>query len=280
MFSAVACAEPGSGKSWLTISLAETLDRTVSDKSRFDMSRVYFSAAEFAEGMAKKWPKGSVHIFDDAGLNLFSREAMQKNVRDIAKIFQSIRYKNYIIFLSLPAFTMLDKVVRQLVTAYIQPVGIDYANGMTECKFHWLSTNPHKGNVYRHRPERLEKVMHPMLNYLRYKRTLIDTIWVQRPSVEITRLYEAKKKAFMDEYFKRVSRDISKRASGQKESETIYRKYYELVKGDLEEFLVDKKGEKVVDYRAILAKYPECGMGTTNTIARVLNFELSNKKSK
>lgn len=272
MYSAVICAEPGSGKSWLSLGLGETLDRSSADVCRFSLDRVYFSAAEFATGMAKKWPKGTVHVFDDAGLNLFSREAMQKSVRDVVKIFQSVRYKNYIIFLSLPAFTMMDKAVRQLTSAYIEPVGIDYGSELCEAKYNLLQTNPHSGDIYRHRPETLRQHRHSFLNYGYFNRSQMLTLWFDRPSEKLAKEYEAKKAVFMDSYFKRVASEITERSIvGNKL--TVFEKYYDLAKKNIDKLWgVDKEGEKIVP-AAIISCYPKCGIEAAKRIATVLNYQ-------
>jgi len=273
MYSAVVCAEPGSGKSWLTLSLAETLDRNRNDVCRFSLERVYFSAAEFSAAMAKKWPKGTVHVFDDAGLNLFSREAMQKSVRDVVKIFQSVRYKNYIIFLSLPAFTMMDKAVRQLTSAYIEPIGIDFDLERCEAKYNTLQTNPHSGDIYRHRPETLHQNSHSFLNYDFFNRSQMLTLWFDRPSEDLAKQYEAKKAVFMDSYYKQVAKDITARADKSKKL-TVYETYYTLAKENLDRLWgVDKEGQKI-SAAAIITRFPKCGIDTAKRIAGVLNYQL------
>lgn len=269
MFSAVACASPGSGKSWLTLSMADDLDRSYDDVGRFSIDRVYFSASQFAQGMRKKWPRGTVHIFDDAGLSLFSREAMQHNVRDVAKIFQSVRYKNYIILLSLPALGMLDKVVRQLINAYIQPIDIDFELQRTEAKFHWMETEPMGGEIYRHKIEMLKRYDHDWLRYPLFKRNKFNSIWFDRPRKELARAYEKRKEEILGAFFEKISKGIDARET--KKTQTKYIQYYNLVNSNLDKFLTEGKKGKEVDYYAILDKYPECGVSLANTIAKVLN---------
>lgn len=274
MFSAVAVAEPGSGKSWLELSLAEILDRNSDDVDRFNVDRVYFSAAEFAQGMAQKWPKGTCHVFDDAGLNLFSREAMQRNVRDIAKIFQSVRYKNYNIFLSLPALTMLDKVVRQLVTAYIEPIGIDYELSRSECKFHWTQVNPKTGDIYYHCPETIVKVKHPILDCTVSKRKSIRSVWIDRPSVKLAKQYEKRKQEYMDEFYRKVSKGIIERATPKKDRDKIYNEVLEKVRLNVVDYRNDGYVEFVVaDHRKIYSSFKECSMNLAQEIARQVNLE-------
>ena len=275
MWSAVTCGEPGAGKSWLDLSMAEALDRSKVDENRFSIDRVYFSAAEFAMGMAQDYPKGTAHIFDDAGLNLFSREAMQQNVKDIAKIFQSIRYKNYIILLSLPAFGMLDKVVRQLVNVYIQPTKIDFELEQTEAKFQWLNINPAIGDkIYRHKPNVSVNETHEFLNYNLVEEKLFDSIWINRPSVELAEAYEAKKKKFMDLYYKKVAAKIIARAQdGAERKLSLFQVFYKVVKANFDTYKSDIFPEPLVDARKIMLLHSDCSRSTAIDVARKINSE-------
>lgn len=273
MFSAVACAKPGRGKSWLTISLACDVDRSHADVDRFDIDRIYFSPREFAAGMAKKWPRGTAHIFDDVGISMFSREAMLQSVRDMAKIFQSVRYKNYILFLSLPALGMLDKVVRQLIDVYIEPIDIDYELQRTECKYHWLQANPAGigDKIYQHRPETIVTDNHSYLNYPIVERKKLSSVWVDRPAEKITKEYEKKKRDYMDDYYYKVAAQIEARERKKTEvKESKYVKYYNLAKVDVDRFVEDNK----VSPAAVLAEYPESGPTIAQMVAAVLTREL------
>jgi hypothetical protein len=221
MFSAVACGEPGSGKSWLTLSLAEALDRDNNDKPRFDIGRVCFTASEFASCVSKDWPVGTVIVFDDSGLALYSREAMQKDVRAIAKIFQACRYRRLIILLSLPSLAMLDKTVRSLINTYIQPEKILYDVQQTRAKWQWLSANPRTGKLYSRRPTR--RVKHVYYDGLQsFKTQTIDSVLFDRPSVSLAEQYEATKKHHMDDWLVKTAAEISERERGPLYSKKRY----------------------------------------------------------
>ena len=76
----VIVGRPGSGKSWLALTLATTF------YPDFDpLTGVVFTAGDFAKLVAEKLPKGFAIIIDDAGLTAASTDAMTKEVKAISK---------------------------------------------------------------------------------------------------------------------------------------------------------------------------------------------------
>jgi len=264
MWSAVYCAKPRKGKSWLTLSHAHTLDRGENDKPRFptDCSRVYFSAGSFAKGLAKKYPSGTVFILDDAGLNLFSREAMSRTVIDVAKIFQSVRYKNYIILLSLPSYNMLDKAVRTLMGAYVQPNKIDADTRRVRAGVRFLNYNPHKGEVYQQKPTRVFSNKNTWMNYEVKEHVDVNEIWFDAPPEELITAYEKKKERCLGEYYDGVARDILAREEKKEgvgsAKMRLYTKAYKEVLASPKDFcFVDEKGLYTVEVAKVYDTYPE-----------------------
>lgn len=264
MWSAVYCAKPRKGKSWLTLSHAHTLDRGSNDKPRFptDCSRVFFSAGEFAKALAKKHPSGTVFILDDAGLNLFSRDAMSRTVIDVAKIFQSIRFKNYIILLSLPAYNMLDKAVRTLMGAYVQPNKIDSDTMRTRAGVRFLNYNPNKGEVYHKKPTRIFSNKNTWLNYEVRQKIEVNEIWFDAPPKELRVAYEAKKERCLGEYYDGVARDIlareeKKEGTGSAKMKLFAKAYNEIVASPESFCFVDEKGLQTVEVAKVYEAYPQ-----------------------
>lgn len=199
MFSAVVVGKPGSGKSWTAMSICELLDRTLESGNRFDLSRITFGAKEFADAVKKKKKMGSMFIVDDAGITVYSREAMIKTVRDITKIFQTIRFRNYGIILTLPSWSMLDKNIRWLVDAYIEMVepGV--------FKYMWVKPNAYSGEVFRNYPIRMDTEEHP--EGMSFRRPVkVKRFAVDKPSQELRGGYEKKKSDYMDKLYEEYAR--------------------------------------------------------------------------
>jgi hypothetical protein len=204
MFIGVVCAKPNMGKSWLSISFCEALDRTVKDVPRFTIDRVCFSAAAFSRMLAQDLPVGTCIVFDDAGLNLFSRESMTKEIILIAKQLQQIRYKNYIIFLNLPRFKFLDKIARDMADAYIEPTGIDDKKKMTKFKFHEIVFNPKGGDepIFK-RPVVIKEQRFVGVKGEKYSVKVpvtTSTMWMPAPPVVLAAGYEIKKREYLNDW--------------------------------------------------------------------------------
>lgn len=197
MYSCVAVGTVGSGKSWAMLSAAELLDRNEDGETRFSVERVAFNASRFQELMTMKWPKGTAIILDDAGLALYSRDAMSLINKILSKTFQSHRYKNLVILLSLPVFTFLDSGIRSLMNGYVKMQEIDYKNSQSIARYRLLSTDERNGDIYYKTPSRVEYVSDWYLPLRQVKK--VPVIRFDKPSDGLIRAYEAAKKKFMDE---------------------------------------------------------------------------------
>lgn len=264
MFSAVYCARPKKGKSWLTLSHAWILDRGENDKPRFpvDCSRVFFTAGSFAKALAEKKPAGTVFILDDAGLNLFSREAMTRTVIDVAKIFQSVRYKNYIILLSLPAYNMLDKAVRTLMGAYVQPNKIDEDTMRVRAGVRFLGYNPHHGEIFYRKPIRLLGGGDTWISYDVKDYESVNEIWFDAPPEDLRNAYEEKKDKCLGEYYDGVAkgivaRELQKGITPGSKLRSFASAYKEIIASPDDFGLRGKNGLYTVEIAKVYEVYPD-----------------------
>jgi len=273
MYSGVFVGEPGSGKSYCALSLADLLDCGESGESRFSIDRVCFSASQFANLVSKKLPKGSAIIIDDAGLSLYSREAMTKIVRQISKIFQSMRYKNLLIFLTLPSLGSLDKGVRELVNGYFEPLDIDFEIEKVKCKYHRLQVNPKTGKMYYHRPS---KIVRGFYNdgYPKTSEQVIDSIWIDKPPVDLIEKYELAKKTYLDDWNLRNLKTIRAEENMKKMPKVnTFKKYLDIVNADRVKYSGISKGIKGIELTKIMKYHPECTAYTARLVCRYINKE-------
>lgn len=246
MFSAVIVGPPGAGKSWLSIAIGELLDRTLEDVPRMNLKHVTFGATEFADVVKERMPAGTVVIIDDAGLTAYSREAMALAVRNISKIFQSIRFKNLCIILSLPSFLMLDKTIRRLINAYIEVTKVDRKTQTTYFKYMRIESSAYGDKVYRKYPVFMRKVRHPDGTLLthRVKRTRFA---MRKASDEILDAYEKKKERFMEQTYKQYADEIRGKAAKVSFSDVL-----EAVRGNVGRYQIGKGKERKVDWGLVL----------------------------
>lgn len=102
----VVCGREGSGKSTLAINCCAEVDPT------FNAERIAFNADDFLK-IIKKAQKREAILFDEAGTNLYSREAMSSMNRVLTKTFMVVRQMNLFICLCIPSFFCLDSYIRE-----------------------------------------------------------------------------------------------------------------------------------------------------------------------
>jgi len=88
--------QTGSGKSWSALSIAEMLDPD------FHMRQVIFKGTELLALInSNKLKRGSVIIWDEAGIDLSNRAWMSATNKLLNLYFKHLGHKGYILFLQL-----------------------------------------------------------------------------------------------------------------------------------------------------------------------------------
>lgn len=281
MYSICICGMPGVGKSFLACSIAHLLDRSSNNIPRFDASKIFFNGTDFAKWVATpNLPKGSFCVVDDSGLSLGSREAMTRSLRAISKTFQSCRYLNRGIILTLPSFDMLDKQIRSLVSTFAQPVKINYEKEITYFKYHRLETSPRTSKIYHHRPMRTVWTMHPTGYPLKSIRVQ-NSLPFAKPPQALVDDYEKAKFAYLNEWNRR-NVGIVEAAENPKPKfkENTFQKYYDIVFADKKKYAAKGKRKLYIDMAKILLAHPGCGSFNATAIAQSINRELKGQGKK
>lgn len=191
--------KPNSGKSYAGLHLAKMFDPS------FTMEQAIFSPQNFMQQLIKIKGKGKVLFFDDAGISLFNREAMTRQVREMAKVFQSYRFKNCFTILTLPNLYNLEKVVVSVADILIEMQSVDKKKRMSKAKFKWLKTNPITGVIYKKYP--LKTVTVPLANGMVIKRKMRKkAIYFEKPDKELLKQYERKKQGYLNNYYLKTSK--------------------------------------------------------------------------
>ena len=107
----------GSGKSWSAISLAQQID------PNFTVDRIVFTTLDFMHLINSGLPKGSVIIYDDAGLGMPAREWQHDNAKIMGLTFQGFRYKNLITMITVPALGFIESQSRELIHIMFEATG-------------------------------------------------------------------------------------------------------------------------------------------------------------
>ena len=260
MLNAVVCGKPNKGKSWLSLSFGWALDRGFDGASRFSIDRVCFSAAEFSHCLAEPHPIGTCIVFDDAGLNLFSRESQTRIVVKITKQLQQVRYKNLIILLNLPKYEWLDKLARGIADVYIEPTSINKSTRVTKFKFQEIVFVPRgKQEPWFYYPVAYEnRPVHGFANYNLSTSFKIRHFCMPAPPRELSDAYEEKKKRLLDQWNKQTAKEIAFEEAPAKQSRrSRFEEVLEIVKESPEKY----RGFVGRDKRFLVEKVLAVGCG-------------------
>lgn len=188
----------GSGKSYSALSLGETLDPD------FNVLNVCFTPKEFMDlinGKTKQLKKGCVIIFDEIQVSMSHLEYQSIQAKVLNYIFQTFRYRNFILFMTSPHFSFINASLRKLFHSRIETVSIDNKTNLCKLKPMLIQVNQKTGDIY-------EK-------YLRvydsnYGMIPIKEMHVRLPSDKLIVEYEAKKDIFSKALNKSISKDLQR----------------------------------------------------------------------
>lgn len=247
------CGETGSCKSGSSLTKCIELDRDGKNRCRFYLStdpfdpknRVVTSAQAFVKLVSSNLPKGSCVIWDEIGVDADNREYFTLKNRLIKKVFQTFRYLNLIVFMTVPDFKSVDIGVRRLVHAYIEMHGKTGDGNMASCKWQWITTNPKTGETLFKYPQFVDKDG---------TKKKIKIYYIPRPSAKIEKVYKDlkdnvnrdwqniwnKQMAFMQQYLKTGA---SQKTSGDLEKDVMEKQedYFDRDEFKFLDFLIEEK---------------------------------------
>tara|TARA_Y100000310_G_scaffold81250_1_gene77846 strand:- start:2276 stop:2998 length:723 start_codon:yes stop_codon:yes gene_type:complete len=175
-FNCLILGEPGSGKSYASLRLAEVLDL-----NGFTADKIVFSNEEFLEKVSTA-KKGDAIIYEEVGVNVSSRQ-WWKNFGSNA-IMQTFRYKNLFFIMNCPVISFLDKNAQQLIHYSFKMNGIHKSDQTSSMRPLRMDTD---GQVS------FTKMMYP-----RIEGAIIPEMVMKIPSIKIRRDYERRAKLFKD----------------------------------------------------------------------------------
>lgn len=128
--------QTGSGKSFSAMKLGEAID------PNFSINNVVFTAKDFFELLKQDHPRGTVIIFDEAGVGIPAREWYSISNKLMGYILQTFRHRNWIVIFTVPDFDFIDKQARKLFHCYMETTHIDYTERICELKPMLIVNNP------------------------------------------------------------------------------------------------------------------------------------------
>jgi hypothetical protein len=196
---------PGTGKSYSALRLAEVID------PKFQLYQCVWTADQFFDLLNnKKLRKGSVIIWDEAGVGMPAREWYSLSNKAINYVVQTFRYRNLGLIMTTPSMSFVDSQIRKLFHAHIKTLRVDRKKEQVVAKYYWLM---HKKSKYKDYYTFFERIRGPDGN-----KSAVEEIWINKPSKDIVDAYEKQK----DEYCSELNKDL--------ESELKAKRYNEIKK--------------------------------------------------
>jgi hypothetical protein len=176
-----------SGKSWMALSIGESVDPHFSEK------KVTLDVLEYIN-LLDRYGRGSCIILDDAGYGMPAREWQDVANRLIAYTMETIGYKNQIIIWTVPDMGMVDRIPRKL--------------------FHYCLWQRRYGvaSLYEFRHDRVTGKTWRRFPIIDFRGRTIQLTKVEAlsPSAELTRRYEESKAKYLNEDRKEIMKRIKK----------------------------------------------------------------------
>lgn len=281
MFTGIFCGNRGAGKSYSQGDLSYLLDRGKDDIPRFSIERTCYSPSQFAEWVAKEdLPKGTVVSLDDAGLSLYSKESLTKVAIQLGKVFQTMRYKELIVLMSLPYFSMLESHARKFANLYIEIFDRDNKHNENLAKLQIIQGDYFSGEIYRHNIYRYKKILHPKFN-IEYNIPDDNIFKFSKPNIKWIHPYEKNKREYLNWWNSHNARQL--KALEDKEVDALrkverpkFNQALDMIRARIKEFTNDKN---VIDPALIMNKLVDdnnnslVGIDLARNLARILNKE-------
>jgi hypothetical protein len=177
--------ETGSAKSSIALKIAEALDPHPETMSE----RIIFTFKDFAKlSHNQVLPKGSVIIFDEAGIELDNYTwYSEKNIR-MSHILQTFRWQNLIVLFTCPLLKFISLKNRTLFHGTIETKNIDYINNIAYANFYLTK----QGLFSKHPYSKSLRII------ARDGTMRCASIGFGKPSVKLWNMYLKKKNSFVN----------------------------------------------------------------------------------
>ena len=184
-----------SGKSWSSLSVGEQAD------PEFNIDRVVFSGGELMRLInSGKLKKGSAIVFEEAGIGMSSKSWQSVTNKLLNFLIQTFRHRNFILIFNTPYMDFVDASTRKLFHAEISTLKIDIPSGTCRLKPRYIQYN-----------SRNKKFYFKMLRVITSSgKRPINTWSISKPSPELIKAYEIKKRAFTDKLNAGIQSDLQK----------------------------------------------------------------------
>jgi len=232
----VIVGQTGGGKSYSGARICELIDPSFMPciiengiKSRVAMGNAADLNRILRSGLLKR---GSMVLFDEAGVAVGSRDWYSELSKITMYILQTFRHMNIGVVFSVPDMTMVDSQARKLFHSYIEVLYIDYEKMKVAVKPHELQPNPYDGQVYK--------------KYPRFESKKVERFYISKPNPAFIERYEPLKVELSEQLAERMD-TVEKRINKKEKAKKTDLELAKEIRKDIEKFKTD--GE--LDYTKI-----------------------------
>jgi len=254
---AIIVGETGSGKSYSGLKLCEMID------PGFNIDRVVFSAEEFMKVLnSGNLTKGSAVMWDETGVGLSAREWYSISNKAVNYVLQTFRRDNLAVVFTVPSMDFIDIQLRKLFHAYIETLSINRTENCVWVKFMNIQYSPRFDRVY---------FKYPRVK-VNGRIVVVNRVKIYKPSEQLVEQYEEKKKQFCERLKLEVEKTVRKERMKTERSNIDMKALLESAKLNLDKFIVEKYGKKVIDTDLIRA-YFNIGEDRATVVKKFLEVE-------
>ena len=147
-----------------------------------------------------KLKKGSAIVFEEAGIGMSSKNWQSVTNKLLNFLIQTFRHRNFVLIFNTPYMDFVDASTRKLFHAEFSTLSIDIQNSACRLKPRYIQYNSRNKKFYF---KRLKVIT-------REGKRHVDTWSISRPSKDLVKEYEIKKREFTDKLNATIQQDLLK----------------------------------------------------------------------
>ena len=183
----------GDGKSWGAGRTCERIDKNFIDdikdygiKSRIAWGKPIRFMEMLNRGIEDKTiKKGTLLMFDEAGVGMPAREWYSQANKMFSYVMQTFRSLNLGVIFTVPDLSFIDSQPRKLFHNYIESLGVNYKKKCGIVKPFEMKNNPKEDVIY--------------FSYPRFHAFKIKRFYISKPHKDFIKSYEIEKEKFNEE---------------------------------------------------------------------------------
>ena len=268
----------GTGKTYASLTRMEIVGKDENDEygKLFDPDHLedhlFFDKQDMLDKIAElekcslKERRGYQIVLDEAQMTANAKEWNNREVLGFSKDMTTIRSSRFNICMTMPTHKMITTDLRQLGTYQIEmyPADkIDLTKKIAFSKIHYLKLNPHLGEIWRLRPNIMQKMKNGVSELPTIRKGKLCQMSWKLPTKTTRKNYEKMKSAFRD---KVADQNAKAKVEKNVEKKSMIQRILEEVSENLDKYRDPKKG---YSWPKISADFG-CGSTTAMSVRKIL----------